>query len=1022
MINKNHFPQKQFSFSIPTRLALVLVLLVAALGIAPMPVAQADTINVGGTCTLVDAITAANTDTATGGCAAGSGADTIDLQSGTMYTLTTVNNPQSGPNGLPSITSNIIIQGNGATITRGGGAPNFRFFHVAITGTLTLRNLTLSNGRVQGGAGGLGGAGGGGGAGMGGAIFNLGELTLDNCTLSGNTAIGGNGGNGLYNNGGGGGGGMGGGGGNSSGYGAGGGGGFTGAGGQGNGSSGSYYGGGGGGRAGDYSNPRVGGSGNGPGGDGGDANSTQASVLSGENSDTGGGGGGASFYEDEEGEAYGGSGGRGGAGGGGGGGSFSGLTQSTVGGAGGWGGGGGGGSSNVYGHGGAGGFGGGGGAAGYQLNYPGTPGAGGWGGGRGGYSYDTLAGGGGGGGFGGAVFNYSGTLTVTNSTLSGNTAIGGQGGDGLTDTGMSGTGGEGGFGGSGLGGAIFNYAGTLTATNSTLSGNAATGGNGGAGGCRTDGGSCGTNGNGGNGLGGALFNRNGTVTITHNTIVSNTVTRGNAGSGGTGGSNGTAEGGGAYNHQDGGTAALTLVGDILANTPSGRTDCYNSGGTVTAPSANRNLIKNNAASGNACGTPYSTSDPNLGSLANNGGNTWTHALLSGSPAIDAVPVISCTVTTDQRGIDRPQGLACDIGSYELGIEAEVFVVKTVSSNTAYPGQAITYTLRFSNTGIGTAASVLITDIVPISVTTTSVISSGVTITDTGASPHYVWQVQNLGAKQGGFITVVGVLSSPLAAGTFTNTATITTTTTSDSAANNGSGVAVTILNAAPVAVDDGYGASAGVPRIVGAPGVLSNDTDLNGDPLTATLVAGPLHGTLAFKLDGSFTYTSTPGFGGTDIFTYTVNDGALTDSGMVTITVASGTDLAMHKTVNNNTPKEGDTIVYSLEVSNTGFILAASVAVSDTLPSGVTYVADDGGTNYNETTGAWNVGSLDMGTSATLHITATVDTGTKSKTITNTAVITASSQLDPVSDNNRGDAIITVTEYLIYLPLVIKSG
>ena len=60
----------------------------------------------------------------------------------------------------------------------------------------------------------------------------------------------------------------------------------------------------------------------------------------------------------------------------------------------------------------------------------------------------------------------------------------------------------------------------------------------------------------------------------------------------------------------------------------------------------------------------SGADPILGPLADNGGSTLTHALLAGSPAIDAAGG-SCPAT-DQRGIARPQGAACDIGSFELG--------------------------------------------------------------------------------------------------------------------------------------------------------------------------------------------------------------------------------------------------------------------------------------------------------------------------------------------------------------------
>lgn len=59
-------------------------------------------------------------------------------------------------------------------------------------------------------------------------------------------------------------------------------------------------------------------------------------------------------------------------------------------------------------------------------------------------------------------------------------------------------------------------------------------------------------------------------------------------------------------------------------------------------------------------------DPKLGPLANNGGPTRTMALLSGSPAIDAVASSLCPPpVTDQRGVTRPQGARCDIGAFEV---------------------------------------------------------------------------------------------------------------------------------------------------------------------------------------------------------------------------------------------------------------------------------------------------------------------------------------------------------------------
>ena len=107
------------------------------------------------------------------------------------------------------------------------------------------------------------------------------------------------------------------------------------------------------------------------------------------------------------------------------------------------------------------------------------------------------------------------------------------------------------------------------------------------------------------------------------------------------------------------------------------------------------------------------------------------------------------------------------------------------------GQAITYTLTFTNSGPELATGVIITDTVPVSVTNTGVVSSGVAITQ--VVPGYVWNVQALGVGQGGVITVTGVLSDPLPVGaSFTNTAIIATGDADADAGDNRSAVGVTV--------------------------------------------------------------------------------------------------------------------------------------------------------------------------------------------------------------------------------------
>ncbi|WP_158230636.1 Ig-like domain-containing protein [Mycobacterium sp. shizuoka-1] len=67
--------------------------------------------------------------------------------------------------------------------------------------------------------------------------------------------------------------------------------------------------------------------------------------------------------------------------------------------------------------------------------------------------------------------------------------------------------------------------------------------------------------------------------------------------------------------------------------------------------------------------------------------------------------------------------------------------------------------------------------------------------------------------------------------------------------------------------------------------VLSNDTDADGDVLTATLKKGPAHGVVSLEADGSFTYTPTADYYGADVFTYIVSDGPKSKTGTVKITV-----------------------------------------------------------------------------------------------------------------------------------------
>ena len=234
---------------------------------------------------------------------------------------------------------------------------------------------------------------------------------------------------------------------------------------------------------------------------------------------------------------------------------------------------------------------------------------------------------------GGGISSNGGSLAVTGSTISGNTSTGDFGGgiasaDGtlmVIDSTISGNTAHLNAGG------IANAGGALTLTNSTISGNTATGG-----------------------AGGGINNFGAYGPFNASTATLNNATMAN---------NSAPAGGGIAN---GGT--LKLKNSLIAGNSAGSApDC-----SGTLASQGYNLLGNSAGcggltdgiSGDLVGSAAHPVDPKLGPLQDNGGATFTHALLSDSPAIDAGSPAACAAT-DQRGIARPHGTGCDIGAYEF---------------------------------------------------------------------------------------------------------------------------------------------------------------------------------------------------------------------------------------------------------------------------------------------------------------------------------------------------------------------
>ena len=164
-------------------------------------------------------------------------------------------------------------------------------------------------------------------------------------------------------------------------------------------------------------------------------------------------------------------------------------------------------------------------------------------------------------------------------------------------------------------------------------------------------------------------------------------------------------------------------------------------------------------------------------------------------------------------------------------------------------------------------------------------------------------------------------------------------------------VTVKTLKHAPVAVDDSYSMNQDTVLTVPAPGVLANDTDQDGDTLTAVKVINPSHGTLSLNSNGSFTYTPTAGYHGTDGFTYKANDGSL-DSNVATVSLTINADTTPPSvTINQGAtqcdPTNGSSINFTVLFSE----VVADFAIGDVTlggTAGATTAAVTGsGTTYN---------------------------------------------------------------------------
>jgi uncharacterized repeat protein (TIGR01451 family) len=367
---------------------------------------------------------------------------------------------------------------------------------------------------------------------------------------------------------------------------------------------------------------------------------------------------------------------------------------------------------------------------------------------------------------------------------------------------------------------------------------------------------------------------------------------------------------------------------------------------------------------------------------------------------------------------------------------DLTLIKSVSAPSAAVGSDVTWTLVLSNDGPSDASGVTVTDVLPAGLTHVSDTSAGAYDPISGA-----WTVPALAA--GGSVSF-DLVTTVTVAGSITNVAEVTAANEADadSLPNNGdpaeddqdaasvTGVLIdlelskTVDNPAPLLGTDvtftiavtnqGPSDAAGVTVSDVLPAGLTYVSDTAGgayDPGTGTWTIGPIAATAAVSFDVTATVTVDTAV--TNVAQVTAADQVDADStpgngvpgeddqDSVTLGAVASADLELSKTVDDATPNRGAAVTFTLTVTNAGPSPATNVAVRDQLDAGLGFVSASGDGSYDPVSGVWGIGTIAVGASAQIDITATVETDA---VIPNSAEVVAVTEQDPDSTPDNDDA------------------
>ncbi len=399
---------------------------------------------------------------------------------------------------------------------------------------------------------------------------------------------------------------------------------------------------------------------------------------------------------------------------------------------------------------------------------------------------------------------------------------------------------------------------------------------------------------------------------------------------------------------------------------------------------------------------------------------------------DADPVTGLTdditMSSNETNLTIDAGMHLSPGDLRLS--------KSVLPTDVKKGDTVVYTIGITNVGPEDVALTQVTDGLPPAV---AYGSHGAT-TGTYSDVTGIWDIGDLAVGAAGTLTITGTVNSGYGGLSITNTADITRMNRPDTNETDNTASAVFTVQLADLAVlksvtptsttegasvdftihltNNGPDDATGIEVTDLFPAGLSYDSSVPSQGFYASgtgiwTVGGVTNGGSASL---TITATALAGSGGTtltntvDITASSHDDPVLTNNTASAELVVLGCDLGIGKRVDPAAAAEGQTVHYTIAVTNLGPSDTTGVTVSEPLVTGVTYVSNSVSQgSYASGTGVWTVGALNVNDVATLDIWAAVDVGTIGTTLTNTATITTNDLPDPNPANDTNSATLQVS-------------